>query len=276
MKIKHVWAVYYSATGNTEKIAKHIAETISAKLGVPFREFNFTLPETRKEKKVFGEGDLVVFGTPVYAGRIPNKILPYVQEGFQGNGAMAVPVVSFGNRSFDDALMELRNELEDHGFHTVAGAAVTSIHAFAGKLAPGRPDASDMEELYHFAAQIEDKLKKMNQMPNPVEVPGRNPVGAYYKPLGIDGNPAVFLKAKPKTNTELCNQCGVCAKVCPMGSVSTEDYSVVNGICIKCQACIKYCAEGAKYFDDEAFLSHKAMLEQNYQRRVENQFFFAE
>ena len=106
----------------------------------------------------------------------------------------------------------------------------------------------------------------------PVTVRGEYPA-PYYTPLGTDGQPAVFLKAKPVTDPEKCDGCGICAKVCPMGSVSAENPAEINGICIKCQACIRKCPKSAKYFDDPAFLSHVAMLEQNYRRRAEAEFF---
>ena len=118
MKILSVKAVFYSATGNTEKVVTGIAVQTAARLGVPWKKINYTLPEERKAHWDFAPTDLVIFGTPVYAGRVPNKMLPYVQNGFSGNGALAVPVVTFGNRNFDNALIELRNELENNGFHT--------------------------------------------------------------------------------------------------------------------------------------------------------------
>ena len=115
MKITKVWAVYFSPTGNTKKVITTMAKKAAEVLSVPMETFDFTLPENREGITSFESEDLVFFSTPVYAGRIPNKMLPYVQSAFEGNGAFAVPVSVFGNRNFDNGLIELRNELELHG-----------------------------------------------------------------------------------------------------------------------------------------------------------------
>ena len=112
MEISKVHAVFFSPTGNAKQVICTVADAVGAALGVPVDYDDFTLPQARQTTRSYGPGDLVVFGTPTYAGRIPNKLLPFVQSGFQGNGALAVPVAVFGNRSYDNALMELRNELE--------------------------------------------------------------------------------------------------------------------------------------------------------------------
>lgn len=273
MHISHVTAVYYSATGNTQSVTERIARRIADALGVSMAVCDYTLPENRTETKHFGAGELVVFGTPVYAGRVPNKMLPVVQNMFKADGALAVPVVTFGNRNFDNGLIELRNELENNGFHTIAAAGAACSHVFSDKIAPGRPDADDQKLLDDFADRTAKKVLEMTEIPAPIAVRGDEPVGPYYTPLGTDGKPAVFLKAKPLTNMERCDKCMICAKVCPMGSISLEDPSLVEGICIKCQACVKKCPHGAKYFDDPAFLSHVAMLEQNYTRRAQTELF---
>ena len=31
----------------------------------------------------------MIFGTPVYAGRVPNLLLPYIRDKVKGNGALA-------------------------------------------------------------------------------------------------------------------------------------------------------------------------------------------
>ena len=280
MKLKGIAAVFFSPTGNTRKAVVEIADVIARREGIAVREIGFTLPGAREEVRKFEAGELVIFGTPVYAGRIPNKILPAVQKLFEGNGALAVPVVTFGNRSFDNALIELRIELEQHGFHTIAGAAFVAEHVFSNKLAAGRPDEKDLQTIRRFAEDVAEKIKGfeegpldgMAEIPAPAAVKGIEPVPAYYRPLQEDGSPANFLKAKPKTS-DSCNDCGICARVCPMGSISPEDYRTVTGICIKCQACVKSCPVHAKFFDDPVMLSHTRMLEQHYERPAENEVF---
>ncbi len=271
MEILRVTAIYFSPTGNAKKIAQCVASTAASMLNVPCDDFDFTLPGARSGIHEYGEGDLVAFCMPVYAGRLPNKILPYVESGFAGNGAKAIIVSSYGNRDFGDALMELNLTLAAEGFDIVAAAAMPSEHAFTSALATGRPDEEDLRELEDFTRKAVKKIKEESLIVPP-KVPGNNPVGPYYTPVGIDGKPAQFLKAKPCTNVEKCDNCGICAALCPMGSIDALDCVEVPGTCIKCQSCIRSCPKGAKYLDDEAFLSHVAMLRENYTAPKENLF----
>lgn len=272
MQFKTVWAVYYSGSGSTRRLLRGMAEAAGEALMLPVRELDYSWPEAREKSYCFTETDLVFWGSPTYAGRLPNVLLPFLRGNFTGGGAAAVAVVLYGNRSYDDALKELCEVLTGNGFLAAAGAAVTAEHAFAPALAHGRPNGEDRAAAAEFARKTALTLRG-REHPIPVMVPGREPIGAYYTPLGLDGEPARFLKAKPKTDPEQCTRCGLCAAVCPMGSIPREEPTECTGICIKCQGCIRECPAGAKYFDDEAFLSHRAMLEQNYIRRRENEFY---
>ena len=272
MQFKTVWAVYYSGCGSTRRLLRGMAEAAGEALMLPVRELDYSRSEAREKSYCFTQTDLVFWGSPTYAGRLPNVLLPFLRGNFTGGGAAAVAVVLYGNRSYDDALKELCEVLTGNGFLAAAGAAVTAEHAFAPALAHGRPNAEDRAAAAEFARKTALTLREREHI-IPVMVPGREPIGAYYTPLGLDGEPARFLKAKPKTDPEQCTRCGLCAAVCPMGSIPRGEPTECTGICIKCQGCIRECPAGAKYFDDEAFLSHRAMLEQNYIRRRENEFY---
>ena len=182
--------------------------------------------------------------------------------------------MTFGNRSFDNSLAELCACLEGDGFHTIGAGAFACRHAFTDALANGRPDSDDMAELAKLGSAVVGRIVKMTDFPAPVTVDG-DADAPYYRPLGLDGEPKVFLKAKPKTDLDKCIHCGVCASLCPMGSINPDDVTEVVGVCIKCHSCVRNCPMGAKYFDDPAFLSHRAMLERDYTRRAEDKIFTA-
>lgn len=273
MEVRQVHGLCYSATGVTEKVVRFLAEALEKELGMPQAVFHgFRKPDERSADYAFGPGDLVVVGCPTYAGRMPNKIAPDFRARLQGNGALAVAVVTFGNRAFDNSLAELCALLEANGFHTLAAGAFPGRHAFTDVLGEGRPDWDDQRAIQDFAGQIAGKLRELSGLPLPVEVPG-DPEAPYYIPKGLDGEPVKFLKAKPQTDLGKCCNCGVCARTCPMGAIDLSNVAEVPGTCIKCQSCVRKCTHHAKYFDDPAFLSHVAMLEKNFREPKEIEVF---
>ena len=270
-----VWASYFSATGTTERAVERIAQKAADVLKVGKVEiFDFTLPGARENVKEFSKEDLVIFGVPVYAGRVPNVLVKYLHT-IKGNGALAVPVVCYGNRNFDDALIELRDILEEDGFLTIAGAAFIGEHSFSTILAAGRPDVEDLRKADHFAEEVCKLLPHLPQEHQPVKVEGEEPYRPYYVPRDRKGEKVNILKVKPKTNDD-CINCGLCARVCPMGSISAENVREFIGICIKCGACVKKCPQHAKYYDDHNYLYHQSELELGFERRAEPVTFLSE
>lgn len=274
MDIRRICAVYFSATGTTKKVVEGIASAIADQIGKEEEIIDFTLPAAREKALKFEPGDLVVFGTPVIAGRVPNVLLKYLDT-IEGNGALGIPIVLYGNRDYDDALIELRDILENHGLHTVAAAAFVGEHSFSYDLAKGRPDEKDMELVKIFAGKAVEKIKGITEGTalQPIDVKGvPSPYRGYYQPRDRQGNPVDIRKVKPLTS-DACTNCLICADVCPMGSISREDVREFTGICIKCGACIKKCPVQAKYYEDEGFLYHKRELEEGLTRRADPELF---
>lgn len=275
MQIKRVLSVYFSATGTTKKVVSQIAENLAIYLGVKCETFDFTLANLRTFEIKIEKEDLVVFGTPVYAGRVPNVLLKYLST-IDGNGAVAVPIVVYGNRNYDDALIELRDILEKGDLKTIAAASFIGEHSFSKVLAKGRPDKEDLNIALEFSEML---LTKINQIEDyediidPINVNGSDyPYRGYYQPRDRFGNLINILKVKPNT-ADNCNDCKLCVKVCPMNSINYDDVRSFNGICIKCGACLKICPKNAKYYDDKGYLYHKKELEEMYSKRLEPEIF---
>lgn len=293
MKIR---AMYFTGTNTTARITTSIAFDLWSELkaalaghdgpeenffaGLCFEkeaDINFSPKHMREKTYAFDENDIVVFGVPVIAGRVPNVLLPFL-ETLQGGGAIAIPVVLYGNRNFDDALIELRNILEDKGFNTVAAAAFIGEHSFSRTLGAGRPDGADMKIAAQFAKEVADKvlwiirdshehereLTAVLEEICPVEVEGCKPIRPYYIPRDRHGEHINILKVKPKLYEDKCIKCGICAAVCPMGSISKDEPGIVSGICIKCCGCVKKCPQEALYYDDAGYIYHKEELEAMY------------
>lgn len=254
---------YFSPTGGTLQVARYLAETLGRLLHAEVEYHSYTLPREREELPQFNANDIILWATPVYAGRIPNKTLDYVRNAIRANGNPSIALVTFGNRAYDNALAELVGLMEDGGMKPVGAAAMVTRHSFSDTLGAGRPNEEDLAALDRFAEHVAERIQTKQYAP--LNVPGEAHPERYYTPLKTNNAPAGFLKAKPSCNPDRCTRCGKCMEVCPMGSICEDgELPTFDGICIKCQACRRICPTGAIAFTDPEYLSHVAMIERSF------------
>lgn len=238
MSIKKVSLVYFSPTGNTKKAVGSIAKGI----GIDTVEYDLTKLQEREKKYSFTENDLVIIGAPVYAGRIP-KLDKELFSGLSAQNTPVILVVSYGNRDYDDALLELKNISKSKGFVPIAAGAFIGEHTYSSLVATKRPDQEDIEKMIFFGEQIRQKLKDSESIDMNLEVRGNFP---YRKGMGSSS-------IVPETNDN-CTSCMICVKKCPTKAISNENPKEINtSKCIKCFACVKNCPVNAKDIRLDAF-----------------------
>ena len=143
MKIESLKLVYFSPSGTTKTIIKGIARGFKHN---PVETIDITKSEVRKQQLQTSENELLVIGVPVYGGRVPAIAIDWLYT-LQARSTPTVCIVVYGNRAYDDALLELKDTMVKHGCVPVACAAFVGEHSFSSSETPiavARPDVSDV------------------------------------------------------------------------------------------------------------------------------------
>ena len=266
MEIKKAYAIYFSPTGTTKKAVVSLAEG----LGCPVEKVDLTLPKTRQAfGHSFDKDEVVVVGFPVYRGRLP-KYLDDFFACLKGNKTSAVALAMYGNRNYDDALIELKLRLEERGFIVKAGAAFIGEHTRSKNIATGRPDKNDLAIAGSFGQQAAALIS--DDISGTLSLKGHYPfVMEAFDPA----NPGSLPRPSIVT-TDLCRKCGLCAEHCPWGAIDADDPAIINPAkCMTCFRCLKNCPNSAKQITtDEKYLAFVSQLEKMLNaRRCEPELF---
>lgn len=250
MDYQKVTAIYFSPTGHTAQYAVRLAGL----LGGNTADVDLTRRENRDRQLHFSKNDLVILGAPVYGGRLPGLPGQPLFSNLQGDNTPAILLVTYGNRHYDDALLELADLAREKGFIPVAGAALLARHTNSVKIGGDRPDAADWEAFAQAAAALKARLEGIGAadgLRDSLSVPGNRPYRASRK--------NVFF---PQADSR-CTRCGKCVQVCPTGAISANHLEGADlSLCINCAACVHQCPEGARAFREDAFWEKVHMLEQ--------------
>ncbi|AFA48584.1 EFR1 family ferrodoxin [Acetobacterium woodii] len=240
MKLQSIKLVYFSPTGTTKTVVESVMRGIDAD-SIKLERIDLTKPATRQKPLQTGENDLLLVGVPVYMGRVPEVVQAWLQS-IKAQNTPAVCIVVYGNRDYGDALIELKDILAADGCLPIAAGAFIGEHSFSSAetpIAADRPDLRDISQAEAFGCKIKDKLDAIQSVAEigGLNVPGEFPYRGETKLWDVD-----FI-----TVNSDCNQCQLCADICPAGAIDVENSRLINQEkCITCCTCIKNCPQQAR------------------------------
>ena len=222
-----VYAIYFSPTRGTEKIVKILTETFGA-----YKEIDLCKPKAEKNIAAFKAQDICFFGVP-----------------------------SYGNRAYEDTLLELQEEVEKQGFVCAAAVAAIAEHTIMHQFATRRPDRKDKSELKAFGEKIRQKLHTAETYEK-LALPGSKPYRTYQ------GVPL-----KPKADKH-CTACGLCARVCPAGAIPGDNPKKTDkSKCISCMRCVQVCPQKARNISKLKVKLASAKMKKTCTERKANELF---
>ncbi|MGI5963067.1 MAG: 4Fe-4S binding protein [Lawsonibacter sp.] len=238
----NLYEITFSPTGGTQKAADILTKALEGK-NTPV---DLTSSDADFSSIAFTPEDIAVIAVPSYAGRVP-KVAILRLSTMRGNGARAVLVCVYGNRAYEDTLVELEDTVKQSGFRVIAAVATIAEHSIARQYANGRPDVEDEIQLKTFSDQIQKKIS-LGDNTQP-KIPGNRP----YKKVS---STSIIPKA-----TKNCNSCGLCAQKCPVQAIDPSNPKHTNPeVCISCMRCITVCPRSARKINSVVLTTVNAAL----------------
>lgn len=250
-----LYDIVFSPTGGTQKVATLLTGALEGEVT------HVDLTDSKQDFHTvqLTQDDVAVISVPSYGGRVP-AVAAERLTALSGQGARAILVCVYGNRAYEDTLVELEDAAKQSGFQVIAAVAAVAEHSIVRQFAAGRPDGQDAKQLTAFAKQIQSKFAS-GDVSEPA-IPGNRP----YKKAGGSG-------MVPKATKE-CTSCGVCAKECPVQAIDAENPKKVDEkVCISCMRCVSVCPNDARKVGSVMLAAASTMLKKVCSERKENELF---
>lgn len=251
---KKITGVYFSPSGRSKNVLDIAMLEFSGD-----KEYIDLFKKEELGNHTYDKEDMVIINLPVFAGRIPNVAKEKLNN-IKGDNTLAIAMVSYGNRDYDDALLELTDLLKEQGFTIVGAGAFITRHSIFPEVAKNRPDDNDNKIIKDFINKCKNKIN--NRRFNEITVKGNRP----YKESKL-------IPLMP-TGDENCIECGECVEICPKDAISIEEPRKTDKEkCINCTACIYTCPNGSRGYHSPMYKVANAKFKFDNRKRKEPEIF---
>lgn len=116
--------IVFSPTGGTQKVA----DAFTSGLGASVEKIDLSDPKADFAAVSLAKEDIAVIAVPSFGGRVPALATERLEK-IHGNKARCVTVCVYGNRAYEDTLIELSDTVKKSGFQVIAGIAAIAEHS---------------------------------------------------------------------------------------------------------------------------------------------------
>ena len=217
------YCITFSPTGGTNRVA----DILCGALHHQWIQVDLMKDQMLSTK----DNDLCVIAVPSFGGRVPDLAAQKLR-GISGS-AKAILVCVYGNRAYEDTLVELQDIVSHQGLRPVAAVAAIAEHSIMHQYGASRPDMDDTRKLVEISRYLAAKLRKRS---TDLTLPGNRPYKEYKVAPMI-----------PETGSN-CIGCGICANRCPTDAINMVDLTATDtSKCICCMACTAVCPTHARH-----------------------------
>lgn len=220
------YRIMFSPTGGTEKVAKAITKEWDE-----VEDIDLSIADKDYNELSLKNNDIAMIAMPSFGGLAPQLALDRLAK-IKVNHCKCVIVAAYGNRAYEDTLVQMEDYAIKAGFIVIAAVSAVAEHSIIYQYATGRPDDNDCKKLAEFGTQILAKARKKDD--SEPRIPGNRP----YKKASAG--------MIPKTS-KLCAACGLCADKCPAGAINKRTPKITDKKkCISCMRCVAECPKQAR------------------------------
>jgi len=242
--------VYFSQTGNTEKVAYELADQLQ-------RAGYEVTPLLFEDMADFPEAlhgiDILGIGFPTFFGHPPQFVLDEIaclEEVADGTGAFVF--TTYGGATAGDSLFDTALILAKKGYRIRGGLKIEGSDSYPQgkdlKINVNRPDTSDMRLVDEFAGKLIEAHGSCRDGLDPIRLAGTGEFFVKNRQLPRDEviqDMRKSVEGRIVFNQSQCLFCEACKKSCPTRCISTGEafpefsWKCINGT--KCYQCVQNC-----------------------------------
>ena len=243
-----VLILYFSATGNTARIATVIKEKF-IELGTDVEVKDITPYSGRQENINLELYQAVIFGAPVHSCRAPRVVREWLRT-LNGQGKKCSMFFTYGGFGVHPTHYTTKQILEKQNFIVVSSADFLGAHTFnlgGWRAMEGRPNQCDLDVAKEYAIKTYKRFAGED-----LKILGELEKTEHTEEQldSMEGLRFKVLTQLPTRGGDECSMCMICEELCPTEAIKADVGEAEKGKCIACLACMTNCHDNALKVND--------------------------